>query len=848
MKHKLLVITAGTVAAGVGQEFLKQLKAHPASELQAVVRYIDTANLLTRYSGLRNGEWMQMTINPRFIDTVRNNPNSHPQLRDLLYPGFLPEIQGSGGGSIRYNAAGAIAINRDRVKDWLTTSITDLVRSDSGQVELSIAIVVSAVGATGSGSLERLVDVVVDCAQTANIPEPLHCDVFILQPGMQGVTDLGLSNTLALYAEMASSRLSNGQNVKAYRGRTMMIGWGSERYMASIEQLKEAAATLIRLVNDPSTAIAAEFQEREVDNHVLREQDWQTQLPSHISSATAVTIGLGDLEEKIIQRDAVRLVDILVFGGKPSESITGEYYIPNIGQQEHQAGPILGTLTNFLQGDTGEDRYRHLVGRLTEVLQLSTLQLSLNQFQNTTPQQQAGRLRGAWLSDKEEIIRSGRRKIQEQGAALLATALNSMYTSRLNAIATGMSLRDIRDEYQQMERRVGSTITIQQGISMGAADERDVTRKLATLERPGFGGQARALQNAFSAVQGNIELMLQQASHAEALNVLKILQDHCNESLRNLEIILTKMLKQRKNNPRWSGADQKFSIDMNHLLHMAALANNDEISRYANMVSIFAPVNRRRTVSGGAIGEIISGEQQVDQLAQFRKWLADNDKLTALFEGEIDTLLDIAQSYASTYVHAEVQQHSVVDILLQTGENVLLQRFSEAAAKAHSLVPFSTQFASELREARMVSAYCRDDAQRAALQKAINQAFGQGQCTLISSKDPSEIAVFYYVDGLPMSAVNDLTGRCLDAFLKRRYAWYRQSKQNGLSTNGGYKQRVGVPVYSGADADQRVLETGVIRQLYYVRGQNVGRYTQNEIPELNENMSNGTGHTPSGSV
>ena len=73
MTHKLLVITAGTIAAGVGLEFIKQVKAHPASELQSVVRYIDTAHLPTRYSGLRSGEWFQMTINPQFMDTIRRN-------------------------------------------------------------------------------------------------------------------------------------------------------------------------------------------------------------------------------------------------------------------------------------------------------------------------------------------------------------------------------------------------------------------------------------------------------------------------------------------------------------------------------------------------------------------------------------------------------------------------------------------------------------------------------------------------------------------------------------------------------------------------------------------------------
>src|SRR2546421_5904370 len=162
MTHKLLVITAGTIAAGVGEEFAKQIATHKASELQVLVRYLDTSRLPTRYPHILDGEWTQMTIDPQYIDTVRRNRESYPSLRNLLYSGLLPTIQGSGGGSIRYNAAGAIAINRDRIKRWLKASITHLIASDKGQVDLSVAIVISAVGATGSGTLERLIDIIVE--------------------------------------------------------------------------------------------------------------------------------------------------------------------------------------------------------------------------------------------------------------------------------------------------------------------------------------------------------------------------------------------------------------------------------------------------------------------------------------------------------------------------------------------------------------------------------------------------------------------------------------------------------------------------------------------------------------
>ncbi len=280
MTRKLLVITAGTVATGVGLEILKQMKARQPSELDVMVRYIDTAFLPNRYGGLTKGEWFRMDIDPRYMAAIYEDIQRFPHLRDMLFPGLLPSTDVSGGGSIRYNGAGAVEIQRDNLREWLSSNMADLARSGSGERSLSVALIVSAVGATGSGSLERLIEVVVDAAHNASIPEPLRCDVFILQPGMQDVTDLGLANTLALYAEMAASQLSqtNG-NIRQYQGRKIMVGWGSTRALSSLEQLQEAAATLVRVASDPVSPLVAEFQEREVDNHVLRELDPLSNLP-----------------------------------------------------------------------------------------------------------------------------------------------------------------------------------------------------------------------------------------------------------------------------------------------------------------------------------------------------------------------------------------------------------------------------------------------------------------------------------------------------------------------------------------------------------------------------------------
>jgi hypothetical protein len=48
----------------------------------------------------------------------------------------------------------------------------------------------------------------------------------------------------------------------------------------------------------------------------------------------------------------------------------------------------------------------------------------------------------------------------------------------------------------------------------------------------------------------------------------------------------------------------------------------------------------------------------------------------------------------------------------------------------------------------------------------------------------------------------------------------------------GLNQRVGVPIFSGQDAENRVQETGVVKRLYSVRGKEVGEYKAEDVPEL----------------
>lgn len=856
MAQKVLVITSGTEAAGVGINYLHQVKAHPSSQLHTMVCSIDTDNLSVHYAGFREDEWLHLSIPSRHISMVRRDPNSDPALKEILYSGIMPEIAGSGGGSIRYNTAGAIIINRERVKSWLKGHMTNLIASDDGQNNLSIVIVVSAVGATGSGTLERLMDLIIGIAQDVRIPEPIPLDVFILQPGTTNVSTLNLANTVALYLEGAASRLfsrtdadADDLNSRPYRGRTIMVDWGSTVTLEALGQLRETAATLIRVAHDPASGVAAEFQRTEIDHHVLRSLDVRTNLPSYLSSATPVTISLGNLEEQIIQRDAVRLVNHLVLG----EQTIAQSADVLLAEQDSSAisgGLLLDSLTSFLQGSNADERYEHLLEVLTQDVALVSMQTTPARLEKRTAQQQAQKLRADWLADKERIPTLVE-DIRQRGSDLVRQTFQLIDAARRKGIATTLSLRELRTQYRAMRQVVAEALN-SQPYSIRVNDQR-VTEELERLTRTRF-GQPRP-QAAISAVQANLRGAVQRASHAIAQAVLRAILTHCDEALRDLGLVLARLSRQLQSDVNWQMAQQPYTIETHHPLELPALAER-EVNGYAEQVSIF---NATRSQTGQSNFDNLlraQDEERIDPLAAFRKWLEDEGKLNLLFAGNIKDLYDLAFNYAEKYVHNEVLQHSVLTILQRAGDGVLQQRIRDAVARAQILVPIDRTFAPELEEKLLISAHWEDTVQEADLHRAVRESVKRSY-KLLASEDPGEIIIFYYADGIPMSATNDLTSRCLEQFLSYRARWYKQQRQQGAGAsdvNATGKipairaQRAGVPVYSGLDAENRVAQTGVLYELYRVRRQNIGKYTAQEIPELGNPMqsgpSNGDGGNP----
>ncbi len=832
MAQKVLVITSGTEAAGVGLEYVHQVKAHPSSHLKTtLVCSLDTDNLSTHYTGFREDEWMHLNIPARRINMVRRYPDSDPVLKEILYPEIMPEIAGSGGGSVRYNTAGAIIINRDQVKLWLRGHMTNLIASGDGQNKLQVVVVVSAVGATGSGTLERLMNLVISVAQDVRIPEPIPLDVFILQPGTGNISSLNLANTVALYLEGAASRLSSRPDAdeddlhsSPYRGRTIMVDWGSSSVtLETLSQLREMAATMIRVTHDTASSVAAEFQRTEVDHHVLRALDPHTNLPSYISSATPVTITLGNLEEQIIQRDAVRLVNELVLGEQADSRSVSD---PLLDQDNDSvvSGPLLDSLTHFLQGNTAEERYEHLVELLTQDVSLTSSSNTAARLERKTAQQQSQKLRTDWLEDKKHIP-AQQEDIQQKGSDLVRRTFQLIDQARSRGVATTLSLRELRTQYRALKRELLEILAVQPYAER--VNDRQVSEELDKLARPRLGlGRQPSPQAAISAVNTNLQGALLRSAHAIAQAVLRAIVGHCDESLRDLGLVLTRLSRQLQTDTHWQQAQLPLSIDTHHPLELPALAEK-EVQGYADLVSVFSINSQQSNQSSFERLLQNTQEERIDPLAAFRKWLDNQKKLNLLFAGNVKELYTLAYEYAEQYVHNEVIQHSVLTILQRAGDGVLQQRITEAVSRAQIMVPLDRSFAPELEEKLIISAHWNDEIQETALRSAVREGVKRSH-KVLPSEDPSEIIVFYYADGLPMSASDDLAGRCLAQFLAHRARWHKQQQQNGL----GRAQRAGIPIYSGLDAETRVRETKVLAQLYRVRRQNTGRYTSQDIPEL----------------
>lgn len=818
MKQKLLVITAGTVAAGVGYQLLKQLAAHPNSKLNVMVRYLDIAtNLPGTYGGaIIANEWKPMQISRPYIESVAAmNGAADPELKAFLYPGLLPRTEGAGGGGVRYNGAGAVIVNRTPLEQWIEGSMVSLAQREGGQANLSVVLIASPVGATGSGSLERLIDLIVSAASRAGLAEETHCDVFILQPGNQNIKPVGLANTFALYAEMAAARIvQKGVN---YKGRTIMVGWGTETLLSSIPQLQEATATLVRLLNDPASGIAAEYRQREVDHTVLIARDRQTLLPSHLSTATAITITLGDLEEQVVKYDTKHVLSKLVHGDEATRAF------------EEEANIFLGSIKNYLDGNSDRARYEYLLERITEDTHLKSPELELEQVRGLPAGQRRSSLQDEWDDDRKKLRKQSNTQMKEKVEALAREVIEELVARRRVSLKTGFSLARIQKDYEEVQALLADLLLFAQQYHPPVVREETVRGQLNEVGKRRWMRRNHAeLEAAILTIQEHVNsLRLQQASIVGTL-FLRKLQEHCKATITHLNAIKQHVDEALSHDGTWDSENPPLRITTDHLLQMPALTPR-QVRPYYEQVSAFASPAKSQKESSPDLFEEASKQ---DALAGFRLWLEENDLLDIPFKGDFERLTSIVEQYARIVVHENIADNSVLDVLIKAGQDVLHQRLAEAAARAHSLVKFDPTLAPNAIESRHLSAYYREG-QRGLLQNEMNAVFGQGGCTLLPTEDPTEVTIVYYLDGLPMSSVTDLTGRCLKEFLEHRKDWYNQvdASSNG---NGSHDFSQGsIPVYSGRDAEELVCKTKVVRQLYGMRDKRiVSGYDPAQYPEL----------------
>lgn len=796
MRRKLLILTVGTVAARVGRKILKQVEAHPASELNLTVRYIDTAYLPGREPDIREHEWFHLRIDPHFLQLSLRNREINPQLEKMLYPGCLPETSGAGSRGTRYNAAGAVVLNQSGLRDWLSNNISELVRSNDPNVSISVALIVSSVGATSSGSLERLIDIIDDSARYSNLPQPTRCDTFVLQPARQGVDNRGLANAFALYAEMAASRLMN--TYQGYHlGRTIMIGWGSRYSLSSVEQLQEAAATLVRVSNDPVSDIAVEFQEREVDNHVLREINSLTQLPMHLSSATAITITLGNLEEQVIQRDAVRLADRLVFGSTTSFTNTDDLFI--------------GTLADFLGGNTPRTCYHHLLSSMLKSVRLESLDMTVEAMKAFPAKQLASRLEVIWQADMSRIKESQSHMATQVGA-LVKDTIDRLARERVSCLNSGLALQQLANAYQALQQTLKAILTeAYEDEGSVVPDDKATSMALDALSRSTLFDRRDLLKHALQAVQATTQAYLKKHSNPHAIAVVEELISHCGQSISWLDTILEQWQLEHQSHQEWA-IDHPLNAHAKHPLQLLALRSERETRAYTELLSIFTP----RIQDEGRM--YLTNMVEDDVLEKFRNWLLDRVAIDALLEANnFDRLLGLAQIFTRKHFERRPVLEVLQQVSTKIGENVLQRRLAEAYERCFSPVNYHPGFANDCREFRHVTAFYRDDEQRAFILEAMDQK--TGRTTLLKSEDPTEICVFYYVDGLSMSAVSDLSGRCFRAFHEEYQSrlgkgLLSSSKSRNIGENNEDTTYFKVPIFSGSDTEQRVRESGILDRLY----------------------------------
>ena len=817
MAPKLLVLALGTTGGEVGLAFKQQMTQRPIGNFYYKILYLDTSDSLKRNAKVAGSEFIHLNTNVQFwenaIRDVKNSADKNPLLHDMLYPDMLPPPpSANGAGNIRYSAAAALAMPaiRKAIRDKIATFIDQLTVVGDKRRDIAFAIVVSAVGATGSGAAELLLPLVLEAADNAGILNP-NIDIIVLHPMTNEQRPLLLANTEALYAEMATTHTAAIHN--RYTGRRLILGNGGQAYtMPVLADLEKTAATLLRLTMDPLYGITQEYWDSLPNRHVLRDLEPETLLPTHLSSATPITIGLANLGQQVIQIDTARLVSRLVLGPV------------NPPAAQSHVNTLLGLL-NFLQGSDNAASYTLLLERLTAGMRkgLESSLLTETGLKRLTPLQQADTLRRSYRSDQDRIQQEeSRQQIQQQARTLFKRLVTSLRAERAKYVTTDCSLTQLVNDYRDVIRRIENLQAAAGTVKVSPPwSEERLNSALDELGR----GKKQLLGNLIAAAQQNLESRCEGEAVQIATEFLNALGNECAETLTRLQAFIHEARERYEHERGWQTDNPRLEAQSDYPLYIPALSTEQDMMHYYDRVSIFT--------RGRAQQRFLDDDSQtLDPLAIFRHEL-EQGMIEHFFDGHYDLIFDMMQQHVKERVQKKLERHTLLDVFESAGPSVLRDSVRQALERAQALITLNTDYATQCVEECYVAASWSTEAQRAMLEHAMKQVSETAK--LLPSGDPTAIMVLYLVDGLAMPAINDLSSRCLKALLERRTMWtshHGSSDKRRSSTNYHSNVRIGIPIYSGYGSEQRVSHQGVIHKLYSARAQSVGDYTPTQVPEL----------------
>lgn len=801
MSEKKLFIAVGTTAGETMFSFDKMMEKRRDTGLIYETLYVDTSDELLGTGNMDRNRFHFMKADIRIIRNAKQNNSSG--LGRILYEGRSVNTHANGAGGDRYTASVAFYETRRGLREKIEKYMNNLrVQSKGNGAGISFVIVASAVGGTGSGIVDRLLTLLIDIAHD----EEVSCDVLILHPGIDANKKRQLANTEALYAEMTAIREMKASRSEFYSGRVLIVGSkGQTVTLANHEELKQTAATIMRLISDQNAGIVQRYTSSVIDRTVLSSPEQETGLLSCFSSATPVVIGLGDLVEQIIRADEARLLGMLVHGGSSN-------------RVQEDASNDLKTAFSFWREDAAKRNYVSLLSDITSRVGNDFKELLPDNLSRSEPVKQAEELRMAWEEEKTKLRGTYTQHMEMQVGKLLERCSNVLHERRAQYIEA----RTLNQLIADYEKVIAHMEELKLEAGRDQSKDKSITEESIATQLTDLSKARKRDSNALRIkCEEDIELWLKnekrQIARGYAQSVLNKITKECQDTRTKLSAFVQKAEKGYGKRPGWNGEQPLLTSHSDYPLYIPALEKSKDILRYYHRISFFSEEDESETSMTS------STASKVDMLAQFRQTLKERNLIENFFTNKDGDIFKLIREYIEKEVQHNIGNHTLLDMFDWVGEEVLQERMSIAFERAQALVPFADRYALDHEGVCFVTACC-NDRQQTLLEEA-KSASRVKETTIFPSKDSTEIVVFYLVDGLSMAALYDLTGKGLEAFIDERLICIEVQKANRGLINACH-------IYSGRDAEETVIEAEVFKRLWLARSHSMLERDEPAIPEF----------------